>query len=853
MPLELLDNVFQQLMYISRESLDRLAEERNQARIKINKQSIFRNDRPPKLRLLPPHLENSGWNHSAFVAAESMRQRLHERYPHQYYPCQHLHSYESRSQAFSRASHIRYHEQQALRQHQPFPMDGSYISSPSSGFAPTLQKNADQGSDYDGEEDDEEEDVDGENTFQSQNMETRLSSMLSSLVLNQNGNDTGCQAAYTEQRFGYTVAPSHDLQYADQDETDSTSNYSIDSDDNELGFLNEGSATDTGNTSDSSTTAAVVLSSSSSSSRAETIIQTPFRHPYHDHRSVDLVGSFHSFGCCATDLYIPLFPSRGINRVDNDADEDEMLYELHRDQYFHPTTHTSLRSDLYNCSLVNRQWRVAALQLLWQSVVLDSESCRIEPSDPCYCCRSLGETRNTRTRLETMLDRYFEIYGLNLANCVQTVELDLQILNRSPESNAVHRILKRLSPFTHLRLVWPSRGLCGELANDFARAMDTLHGQIRHIDFSSGFVVSRAWTREMEKMSKLETITLQSLGSMDIIAYDWSKIRHLRMSAVIPISVFSCPSLSGFKHATFYDNLQPDYGSLTVTATGTQSSNGATTLMTQGFNVFEAGTLHNWQVLQSSLHSAIAHDLEPGVTSGQTDLPNGTFATQLMSSDGLAGNVHGFMTAATGWWYWTGLRKIEIQLRHGVLPREWLQDLAAILIQNSSAIEQQRQPAESTPNRLGGCQNTSSQTAAITSGPPLEVLDLDCEVSHPHKDIFADIVRAWGSRFKEFHFTQSAELTDDFFLLCIQKMTQVKKLSLRESRGITGEGIRNSTLSTFNTRLHVTSLTPTSSKILIPWRCDFLELNLDQSRVRKDFLDALQLQCPGVRYNVREK
>ncbi|KAF9552965.1 hypothetical protein BGW38_009429, partial [Lunasporangiospora selenospora] len=42
------------------------------------------------------------------------------------------------------------------------------------------------------------------------------------------------------------------------------------------------------------------------------------------------------------------------------------------------------------------------------------------------------------------------------------------------------------------------------------------------------------------------------------------------------------------------------------------------------------------------------------------------------------------------------------------------------------------------------------------------------------------------------------------------------------------------------------------TQVPIQWRRDFLELRLDQSRVRREFLRALREECPGVQYKVRE-
>ncbi|KAF9999010.1 hypothetical protein BGZ65_005563 [Modicella reniformis] len=75
-------------------------------------------------------------------------------------------------------------------------------------------------------------------------------------------------------------------------------------------------------------------------------------------------------------------------------------------------------------------------------------------------------------------------------------------------------------------------------------------------------------------------------------------------------------------------------------------------------------------------------------------------------------------------------------------------------------------------------------------------------------------------------------------------MTRVKKLSLRESKGITGEGFVSLTAAP--------EAGKPSAKAPILLRPDFLELNLDQSRIRGDFLTTLRSQCPIARYKVRE-
>ncbi|KAF9952927.1 hypothetical protein BGZ72_005812, partial [Mortierella alpina] len=134
-------------------------------------------------------------------------------------------------------------------------------------------------------------------------------------------------------------------------------------------------------------------------------------------------------------------------------------------------------------------------------------------------------------------DSYLDLYGLDLAKCVQTVELDLRLLVWSAEGESVKRILRRLSPFTHLRLVWAGKESPEEMMTGFKVAMDSLHSQIRHLHFFSGFVISPAWTREMAKMTRLHTVTIESLGTLDAIEFDWTRLKCLKLNSVIPRSV----------------------------------------------------------------------------------------------------------------------------------------------------------------------------------------------------------------------------------------------------------------------------------------------------------------------------
>ncbi|KAI8355960.1 hypothetical protein B0O80DRAFT_497485 [Mortierella sp. GBAus27b] len=717
MPMELLGTILQQFMYIPRESLDHLAHQRAQARMNAPIQDF--SSLPPQAAAY----RGSFWNKSYRAPA---------------------------SDTSSSSSHSR-----------------------------RTSLNLDTA--YDGEDDGESTEVDSDSGDESRGKTWDPAVVLANKITN--------LALDNAEQWAAGVT--------DDDETGSTSSGS-----HNTRYGRSSSATDSDD-------------DARSASRSPTIIPSagsPKAAFFHHNGGLDLVQCQQM--CSGT--YMPSsVPRHGINRVDNTLPEADMLDELHRDQFFHPTTHTSLNSDLYKASLVNRQWRVAALQLLWQSVVLDAESCRPEPTDPCIRCSQLQTPKSSRrstssmstasdsetsasspasssassprtlapthvytpvrrTRLEAMLDSYLELYGLDLAKCVQTVELDLRLLAWPAEGESVKRILRRLSPFTHLRLVWAEDESPEELIAGFRVAMEFLHPQVRHLHFLSGFVISKAWTQEMDKMTRLDTITLDQLGSMDVIQYDWRKIKCLRMNAVIPRGIFQYPTwMTMPTQAVDYPVTQYiTNGSLTIVTTPAAAAPAQEEEVDQGFEM-------------------------PGMT-----LPS------------------------SGWWQWTGLRKIEIRLQNAVLPAEWLQDLTNVLAENALTMFQQYGHANSDP--LMVLDETSSP---VLLGPPLEVLNIDCQVSHPHKDVFALLVHSWGHRLEEFHFTKSDELTDEFFLLCMQKMTRVKKLSLRESKGITGEGFAN---------------------VPILLRPDFLELNLDQSRVRGDFLEALRDQCPTVQYQVRE-
>lgn len=767
MPLELLGTIFQQFMYVPRESLDQLAQQRNQARINASMQDFS---------TLPPQ---ATWHHcqtgsgSFWLGQPSSGgvKRL---------PGRRAASDTSSSSSHSRRTSV-------------------HLSS-STATDPDI--------DYDGE-DDEFTEVDSDSGDETRSKTWDAAGMLAHKMSNLAMDNSEKQNTWTprvnnieEEDSGSNSSGSHDIGYRYRNE--STGDTLTDEDDS------EGSVNGT----------------SRSASRSPTIAMSGGGSPKtFFHSGLDQV---HCHQMCSDTYVPPPVPGHGINRVDNILPEAEMLDELHRDQFFHPTTHTSLHSDLYNCSLVNNQWRIAALQLLWQSVVLDVESCRPEPTDPCLHCtqfqtakldrpRSVSSVSETstcspssssssassprtlspthdyspvrRTRLEVMLDSYMELYGLDLAKCVQTVELDLRLLTWPAEGESVKRILRRLSPFTHLRLVWAEGESPEELIAGFRIAMEYLHPQIRHLHFLSGFVISKSWTQEMEMMTRLETITLEQLGSLEVIEYDWQRIRCLRLNAVIPRGIFQYPAemmpVQGIEYpvTTYVTD-----GTMAVATTGAPAQQVSDEMVDQG-----AG----WQ---------------------------------------------GMGLPASGWWQWTGLRKIEIRMRNAVLPSEWLQDLTNVIAENSLTLCQHYGHADSDPLVVA-----SGDSSPMLLGPPLEVLNIDCEVSHPHKDVFALLVHAWGHRFEEFHFTQSDELTDEFFLLCMQKMTRVKKLSLRESKGITGEGL----VGIMDIAPEDLS-TPGIDKVPIMLRPDFLELNLDQSRIRGDFLKTLQRQCPTAQYKVRE-
>ncbi|KAF9175566.1 hypothetical protein BGX20_003893 [Mortierella sp. AD010] len=454
------------------------------------------------------------------------------------------------------------------------------------------------------------------------------------------------------------------------------------------------------------------------------------------------------------------------------------------------------------------------------------------------------ESKITRTRIEAMLDSYVEVYNLDLSKCVQTIELDLRIIAMAPATDihTIKRILKRLSPFTHLRLIWADGESSESQANGFEAVMGHMHSQIRHIHFSPGFVISKSWVREMEKMVKLETVTLESMGSLDVIEFDWTKIKCLRMNAVIPRNIFGMPIIPLSTMATA-PNIAGDIhdGALIVATTSIQAVLASATTTATGYG----SAAPNAAITTTS----VTHSYSNIVTSQELGL------AAISTTD----DTNVLDTRVPGWCQWMSLRKIEIRIRNTILPREWLREFVATITQNSVILEQQQKRLKTSVPRH------RTDSATVSFGLPLEILDIDCAISHPHKDIFTQLVHAWGCRFEEFHVHQSAELTDDFFWLCLQKMTRVKKLSLRESRGITGEGVAycsdgamKTDHCTFASTLHApnfgagvncnsSTTTSKAAKTPIMWRREFSELNLDQSRIRREFLETLKQRCPGVR------
>ncbi|KAF9436247.1 hypothetical protein BGZ76_004475 [Entomortierella beljakovae] len=843
MPLELLDNIFQQFLYVSDDSLSRFAAARELKRGKASKRSSCQAKPIPKRRQLPLYLSRAGWGYGDFLDAETTRAKLHIRYPHQYHPCLHLSSQSSGAHGHSFVPHAYYHRQQALRQRQSSSSPShhevfSQSSIPSHHHCQVISE--ERG--YDAEGDNETEELNNENAMHSDldQPSSARTKLTSSRLFDHSSNSDNLETdhSYNSDEYDSASSGDHEITFGFNDDphTDSANTYS-----------DEGEEYDDEYSEDYNETMDTELGIESPVLGRNARIGNATRR---SNQSRDLQCNCHSLERTGS-----IFPRHGINRVDNELEDEMMIYYLHRDQYFHPTTHTSLRSDLYICSLVCRQWRVAALQLLWQSIVLDSESCRIEPSDPCYCCRTYDESKATRTRIEAMLDSYLEVYDLDLSKCVQTIEIDLSIITfaRAAEINAIRRILIRLLPFTHVRLVWTDRGSSENQVSGFEAVFGSLYSQIRHLHFSPGFIISKTWAREMERMTKLDIVTLESLGSTDVIEYDWTRIRILRMNAVIPRHIFGLSTY--FRPTTA---MPPDivsdfqHGASTIATASIQSVLESTTTAIPEYNSTIAIAIASLPHAITSLN--VGHDYEWEVAP-------------------LVDSTLGFNTRTSGWWQWTGLRKIELKFKDTVLPREWLQELVATITHNFNIMDQQQKKSQATSSIYPtSYRHTGTTSTVIPFGPQLEILDIDCDISHPHKDIFTQLVEAWGNHFEEFHFKQSGELTDDFFLLCLQKMTRVKKLSLRDSKGITGEGImyhhdqasieevnsiQKSTTSVSNKK-EVSSNNLSSSimsksrKVPILLRRDFRELNLDGSRIRSEFLDTLEHRCPNTRYKVRE-
>ncbi|KAG0225212.1 hypothetical protein BGW42_004594 [Actinomortierella wolfii] len=764
------------------------------------------------------------------------------------------------------------------------------------------------------------------------------------------------------------------------------------------------------------------------------------------------------------------FRKSGINRIGDDQDEESTLQELHRDQYFHPLTHVALHSDLYVCSLVNRQWRLAALQLMWQSVVLDSESCRLELPDTVDCTCHLSPRSPTaygrrpaspstfttystgshkvnssppmnttspsrsrhraeyspllfssplatissslsassssssttspprtprciinppQTRIEAMLDSYLDLYGLDLAKNVQTVELDLQLLSSwslSNGGNAIHikRILQRLAPFNHLRLVCSERPSSSEedFVTNFRFVMEAHYGHIRHLHLSPGFAISRAWAQEMDRMHALEKLTIESLNSMERVDYDWSRIRVLVLHAIVPSSLFGIPrpipiSLTPPTPPPTPYNGHENGGSANSSVQSLMPVLANTSMtshdVTNGGSLSNNGTAAASQALplgtniQASPHSLPATDSTTIVNNTLQNTstvvvgtPHGTFfhlngsspTTSLltfMPSSYTHPNLTQYLLhhpvaklvrqPRPGWWLWNSLRRLEVTIKNVVLPREWLQELVMVLSHRAQAendlIRMHEQEANvfrrpksqqesaslnisssgSVPSKFESYQEHMLEERLHNTyglGPRLEVIHLDCEVSHPHKEIFMDLMNQWGHQLREFHFSQSAELTDEFFWCCLQRGKNLRRLSLGDSKGITGEGVelgdyqyhsthdlsssvRNvdgeskqprritpnktnslesaipATLKQEDDRDHhhhsqatTGSIFPTPKeetkpemkrvvqRVTIGWPRDFEELRLDQSRVRSECLIALKQHCPGMRYKVRD-
>ncbi|KAF9957772.1 hypothetical protein BGZ70_009407, partial [Mortierella alpina] len=769
MPLELLNHIFLDFMCISSDSLHRLAQERSEARTKASQQAsataasavssgtLSTRSGNEATRVSSRQLANSTHDCRQLVRDNHVVRSHHQHRHHQ--RLRHVHHHRHRHHYHEHSS-----EQGLFQELQSASPASSSRSSSSSSFSSHLGANAlfsgtasnlflvtDQDLSYDGEE--EEED---------------------------NENDSGSDTSDTRSLDDSNVAASSSVgTIPDFTEVGSDSYESTSSEDGVTDHLEE------------------------SGDSGSHDIDYAYRD---DTATLSATSSSHLTSITSSSSTI------GINRVDNDLEEDKMIYQLHRDH--------RPRSSLKGLS----SHQLDAVMSLPSPPLSSSSSSSSSTS-------SSFSTRIVRTRLEAMLDSYQDLYGLDLAKCVQTVELDLRLLVWSAEGESVKRILRRLSPFTHLRLVWAGKESPEEMMTGFKVAMESLHSQIRHLHFFSGFVISPAWTREMAKMTKLQTVTIESLGSLDAIEYDWTRLKCLKLHSVIPRSVFRC-SVKALG-AT----------GLLSSATATTPLHGSATAMYHHFNHPER-----------------------------------------------LGNV------GSGWWQWTGLRRLDLQLKNMVLPKEWLQDLTAAIAQNSAMLTKQEHYLHQQrlvtgkqallPSSRSSFPAVDYEQEGISSyGPPLEILNIDCEVSHQHKDILMDLVRVWGHRMEEFHFSHSGELTDEFLWLCLVRMTRLKKLSLRDSKGITGEGVsRRQKVDASESENLLKALgvvgalavpEPTSmghanssgvldpeqsdkaplrkaAKVPIRWRRDFKELNLDQSRVRQEFLQTLRQRCPGVVYKVRE-
>ncbi|KAG0216289.1 hypothetical protein BGX28_004655 [Mortierella sp. GBA30] len=694
MPLELLNHIFLDFMRISNESLQSLAQERNEARIKASQMTSPSSASASATVTLTDLSSAGNAIDSARAEIRSSRNttfwhahRGHQRRRHRHPYHQHQHDVEY---GLFQDLHI---ATQSTSLSSSSASLSSHLATDSqlSDAASNLVLVTDQDLSYDGEqEEDEDEEGNSNNDADSDISDEFQEEALDSTEAAAGFNDDGSEYSTASVDRGISQlgessdSGSHDIDFAYRDDTatqSATSSSPPTSPASPSSYSEDEDYDDDDNEDEED----------ERSYESDHDIDTENSRPSSFRAAVATTGS--------GNVVKSRRPRLGINRVDSDLDEDKMLYQLHRDQHFHPTTHTSLRSDLYICSLVNR-----------------------------------------------ILERVDSIHTVDRALQCRPHQIHSQVL--SPQS-------------PRLRL--------------------------RH----------------------LPELALHAQG--------------------------------------------------TATAFSSHSSATAT---------------------QSSAHPERLRNI------------------------------------TSGWWQWTGLRKLEIQLKNTVLPREWLQDLTAAIAQNSLTLTKKEQYFQQQ-QRLGSklaiiprphdLSTRELGSEFVTSyGPPLEVINIDCEVSHPHKDIFMDFIRVWGHHMEEFHFSQSGELTDEFFWLCLQRMTRLKKLSLRDSKGITGEGINTrlpttaagrgcqedkmtrdnlgnlegvvdslavqSALSSIDVPAdggaNTTTLdaaiqenlapypskasTRKAAKVPILWRRDFKELHLDQSRIRQEFLQTLRRQCPGVMYKVRE-